>query len=119
MKLFNTIFYHFYLFYKKSKVEDQPISTAIFSMSVTQSFYVVCFVSYYLSLNNLPRMKVTPMVVICSVIIAINFATIYRKAEKIIDSRPEVYSKTVSKVISILFFALGFLLFVTLNFIVN
>lgn len=119
MKLFNTIFYHFYLFYKNSKVEDQPISTAIFSMSFIQSFYVICFIDYYLSFRGLLVMNTTPMIIIWAIILAFNFAVIYRKAEEIIDAKPMIRSRALSKIISISFFTLGFLLFVTFHYFID
>lgn len=86
------------------KSEDQPISTAIFSLSVMQSFYINCILDYFMVVKYSVQLEMKFKVAITAILVALNFFVFYKNSKKIIAEKPLILSSSIiSVLISILF----------------
>ncbi len=111
-KLFHVLYYFYYLFYTRVIPENQPHSTTVFTLSVTESLIVNGLIKIIIAYTfQIWYTKWIDILVFC-IILVLNIFIFYRSGlgVKIIKEKP-VLLKSIrfSKLITILFFATGIL----------
>ena len=110
------LYYYYYLFYTKILPDDQPHSTVVFCLSLSESFLI----NGFLNIASIPlfcyHFSKWPMIGITIAIMIVNYLIYYRsgKMHRIIVEKPKLFnSNAASVVLSVVFFLFSFLMIVT------
>ena len=118
----DTIFYYYYLFYKWTKVETQPVLTAWFAISFSESFFTMGFSEFISNLLFEQKLNKYIFMLVMLVPLVINYY-IYikkRRANKIIKAKPKILnSHYLSIFIAWSFFILTFVSWIFLSTLID
>lgn len=109
MKIFDTLYYHYYLFYSKITKDNEPYATTIFSLSASESFLVNGIIDFIAVKLFCYRIDKLWMLLIFLIILITNYLVYNRsgRARKIVGKRPLLMNNyRISVGFTILFFVL-------------
>ncbi len=109
--MFDVIYYNYYLFYKRFKVETQPELTATFILSISQAFFLNGLLAIIFSYLYCRQLEMWIRIGLIGLIFLINYLIYHKnsRAKLVIDTKPTfLKNKNLSKVLSLMFFIITF-----------
>jgi len=119
-KFFECVFYYHYLFYKSFDSEFQPITRAVLSTGLIQSFYYIFIIESLWMLKFNEWIDPMPKFIFTGLVTLLNYFIYYKKAAIIYEKRPRLFSSIFfTKAIVILFSIVGFIILMCNQYIIE
>lgn len=108
MMFLKVLYYHYYLFYTRVLPDPEPHATSVFTLSMSESFFVVMLIDFIGAKYYCTRfLEVWSMVAITAAIIVANYLLFMKNKQgvKIVKDKPLLFNSVfISRFITILFF---------------
>ncbi len=101
------LFYYYYLFYTRILPDDQPYATTVFTLSVSESFFINNLILFFFAHFFCINIGKWTMIGITMLIILTNYLYFYRsgRMKEIVKTKPKFFNNHfISIIITILFF---------------
>jgi len=101
------LYYYYYLFYTKILPDDEPHATTVFTLSVSEGFFINGILQIFLARFFCMPLNIWPMIGVLVLLIFLNYFYYQRsgRAKEIVKTKPMFYSNhKFSIVLTLLFF---------------
>ena len=113
IEMMDVIYYYYYLFYTKYTPEDQPHSTVVFVLSLSESFIINGILEIFLAKKFCCNLSKWEMIGVFGLLIVVNYFVYYKshRGKILIEKNPRFLGCHILSVIGTTFFFFGSLSF--------
>ena len=122
MLIINSLYFHFYLFYKNIYKDDDPILTTRLSLTAIESFLIIAITDVFSAIFLLEELQKWVMIAITLSVLVLNTFYFFteKKVRKILSDKPLILnSNKVSIFFAWFIFSIGIIIMFGLNSIID